>query len=159
MRHISEDLLDQHAPKKLSDAEAAALEKHLLIRPDCQDRLQLTEDWTSSRRCGPQSVTARMAVVDCDRGKAVVSRLAVAILVVLSCATVGYSQAAVEYALKSAGSAVSGSGTGAAIGGCRVDSTVLTCLSRSYPKTFIIVIGILVVILLWWLAKAYTSRR
>jgi hypothetical protein len=87
------------------------------------------------------------------------SRLALGTLAVARCATVAYGQAAVEYALKSSGSAVSGSGAPATMGGCRVDSTLLTCLSRSYPTTTIIVAGLLAVMILWWLARAFASRR
>ncbi len=56
MRHISEDLLDQYALKKLPESEAAALEEHLLICPKCQDRLQLTEDFIAALRAavGPR---------------------------------------------------------------------------------------------------------
>ena len=100
-----------------------------------------------------------MAVIDCNGSKSVLSRLVLGILAALACATVGYSQAAVEFALRSSGSAVSGSGAPAAIGGCRVDSTLLTCLSRSYPRATIVVVGLVIVIILWWLAKAHASRR
>ena len=57
MRHISEDLLDQYALKKLPEDEAAALEEHLLICHDCQDRLRLTEAFIAALRAvvGPTS--------------------------------------------------------------------------------------------------------
>jgi anti-sigma factor RsiW len=42
--HVSEELLDQYALNKLSEAEAAAVEEHILICPNCQDRLTLTDD-------------------------------------------------------------------------------------------------------------------
>ena len=48
--HISEDLLDQYALKRLPEAEVAALEEHLLICPECQDRLQLTDDFIEALR-------------------------------------------------------------------------------------------------------------
>lgn len=86
-------------------------------------------------------------------------RLTLRIVAALACATVGLGQTAVEYALKSSGSAVSASGQHASIGACRVDSTLLACLSRSYPKITIIVIGLLVLAILRWLAKAYAARR
>ena len=86
------------------------------------------------------------------------SRLTLIFLASLSCATVGYGQAAVEYALKSSGSAVSTSGADATIGGCRVDSSVMTCLSRSYPKTMVVVIGLLTLMILRWLTRAYRVR-
>jgi len=81
------------------------------------------------------------------------SRLTLGIPAALACATVGYAQAAAEYALQSSRSAASASGAGATIGGCRVDSTLLTCLSHSYPKTTIIVIALLALMILRWLAR------
>jgi anti-sigma factor RsiW len=41
--HISEDLLDQHALKRLPETEVATLEEHLSVCPECLDRLQLTD--------------------------------------------------------------------------------------------------------------------
>lgn len=86
-------------------------------------------------------------------------RLASGMLAALACAAVAYSQAAVEYALKSAGSTVSGSGGHGTIGGCRVDSALLACLSGAYPKTTVIVIVLIALMIFRWLAKTYTSRR
>lgn len=60
------------------------------------------------------------------------------------------AQAAVEYAMKSAGSAVSASGS-AAIAGCKVDSVLLTCLSHSYPRTMIFAAVVICVIIMRWL--------
>ncbi len=98
-----------------------------------------------------------MAVADCNRRENMLTRLALGLLAALACATVGYSQAAAEYALRSSGSAASAGG--AHIGGCKLDSTVVTCLSRAYPKATIIVVVLLTLLTLRWLAKAYTSRR
>lgn len=50
MAHISEDLLDQYALKKLPEELAASLEEHLLVCPGCQDRLQLTDDFIEALR-------------------------------------------------------------------------------------------------------------
>ena len=50
MRHSSEDLLDSHALTKFPETEVAALEERLLICPDCQDRLQLTDDFIQALR-------------------------------------------------------------------------------------------------------------
>ena len=97
-------------------------------------------------------------MLDCTGSKALLSRLNLSILAALACAIVGYGQAAVEYALKSAGSAASASGAGAAIGVCRVDSALLKCLSRSYPKTTIIVIGLLTVLIWRRLTRAHAGR-
>jgi hypothetical protein len=61
-----------------------------------------------------------------------------------------HAQAAAEYALKSAGSAVAGNG-GSAIAGCRVDSTLLPCLSRSYPRATTMT-AVVISVLFWrWL--------
>ena len=103
-------------------------------------------------------MTAGLGMLDCNRSTALLSRLTLIVIAALSCVTVGYGQAAVEYALKSSGSAVSASGEDATIGGCRVDSTVMTCLSRSYPKATILVIGLITVMILRWLTRAYRVR-
>jgi hypothetical protein len=100
----------------------------------------------------------RFHMLDCNWSKALLSRLTLIVLAALTCATVGYGQAAVEYALKSSGSAVSASGADAAIGVCRVDSTLLTCLSHSYPKTTIIVIVLLALMVMRYLTRAHSAR-
>jgi len=97
-------------------------------------------------------------MLDCNRSKALLSRIILRILAALTCATAGYGQAVAEYALKSSGSAVSASGGVAAIGGCRVDSSLLTCLNRAYPKTTIVVIALLALMLWRWLARARAAR-
>jgi lambda repressor-like predicted transcriptional regulator len=61
-------------------------------------------------------------------------------------------QAAVEYALKSAGSAMAPSG-GSAIAGCKVDSTLLSCLGHSYPRTTILIGVVIGLLILRWLAR------
>jgi hypothetical protein len=61
------------------------------------------------------------------------------------------AQTVVEYALRTAGSAVSAHG-GPAIAGCTMNSALLNCLSDTYPRAtiaFAVVIGLL---LLRWLA-------
>lgn len=57
MPHISEDILDQYALNKLPESEAAALEEHLLVCFDCQDRLQLTDDFIAALRAVRRSGT------------------------------------------------------------------------------------------------------
>jgi len=37
--HIDEDTLERYAMNRLPEAEAAAVEEHLLVCQDCQDRL------------------------------------------------------------------------------------------------------------------------
>jgi len=49
------------------------------------------------------------------------------------------AQAAAEYALKAAQSPVSASRR-VSVAGCQVDSDLLTCLSHSYPRTTVIVL-------------------
>ena len=50
VQHVSDEQLDQYALKRLTEAEVAALEEHLLICPECQDRLQLTDDFIEALR-------------------------------------------------------------------------------------------------------------
>jgi hypothetical protein len=67
------------------------------------------------------------------------------------------AQAAVEYALKSAGSAVAASG-GSAIAGCKVDSTLPSCLSHAYPRTTMVVVVVAALLFLRWLAGGARFR-
>ncbi len=80
-------------------------------------------------------------------------------LSVFAYSSIAYGQAAVEYALKSGGSAVSASGEPATVGSCRVDSSLLTCLSESYPKTMIVLLALLTILILWRVLKACTSSQ
>lgn len=50
MQHISEELIDEYTLGRLVGAQAAAVEKHLLICNECQDRLRLTEDFVRALR-------------------------------------------------------------------------------------------------------------
>jgi hypothetical protein len=68
-----------------------------------------------------------------------------------------FGQAAVEYALKSAQSAVNAGGN-SVIAGCRVDSTLLTCLRHSYPRTTLLTVIVICLLILRWLAS-YTGYR
>ena len=61
------------------------------------------------------------------------------------------AQAAVEYALKSAGSAPPVS-SNATVAGCRMDSAVLTCLSHVYPQTTILIVVVVCLLIVRWLA-------
>ncbi len=97
-------------------------------------------------------------MLDSDGGTAMLSRVASGFLAALASAAAAHGQAAAEYAARSTGSAISASGGDAAIGGCVVGSTLLTCLSRSYPKTTIVVIGLLVVMIFRWVNRAYRAR-
>ena len=73
-------------------------------------------------------------------------------LCALSVASAARAQAVVEYAAKSATSAVSDTSGGASLGACRVDSTVISCLRQNYPVAFqvvLVVICLLVAILIF----------
>ena len=61
------------------------------------------------------------------------------------------AQAAVEYALKSAGSATGVSGN-ATLAGCRMDSALQTCLSHAYPQTTILIVVVFCLLIVRWLA-------
>jgi len=116
-------------------------------------QIQVPVDTQCERRAA-----ARFGMLDCNRSKSLLSRLTLKILVALACVTVGHGQTAVEYALKSSGSAVSGHAADATVGGCKVDSTLLTCLSRSYPKIMIMVAGLLAVLIMRQLTRAHSTR-
>jgi hypothetical protein len=68
------------------------------------------------------------------------------------------AQAAVEYGLLSGGRAPSASGGFAAIAGCRVDSSLLTCLNHSYPETTILVAAVICLILVTRLSRRSRHR-
>ena len=63
------------------------------------------------------------------------------------------AQSVLEYAEKASGSAVD-SGTNS-IGGCAIDSGVVTCLSRVYPRTAVVT-GIVIALLFM---RLVTRRR
>ncbi len=50
MDHISEDQMDCYAARSLPEAEAAAVEGHLVMCEFCQDRLQLTDEFVTALR-------------------------------------------------------------------------------------------------------------
>jgi hypothetical protein len=65
-------------------------------------------------------------------------------------------QAAAEYALKSAQSlSVDGSAT---IAGCPVNTTLLTCLHHSYPRTTLLAVAVLCLVIVRWLTGFVTYR-
>jgi len=65
----------------------------------------------------------------------------------LALAAAARGQAVVEYAAKSATSALSGSGSSAHLGACRVDSTFVTCIRQFYPATFYVAVAVICVFL------------
>ena len=48
--HVSEDLLDQYAMGVLSQDELAGVEEHLLLCPECQARLEETDEFVATFR-------------------------------------------------------------------------------------------------------------
>jgi hypothetical protein len=67
-----------------------------------------------------------------------------------------HAQAIVEYAGKSAGSAVSGSNSHT-IAGCPINSALLNCLNEAYPR-MIILGGIAICVLVFWLFSGARRR-
>ena len=67
-------------------------------------------------------------------------RIVLPCLSALTLANATYAQAVAEYAAKSAAGALSGSGSGAHLGACRIDSTLIPCARQFYPVTFQVVI-------------------
>ena len=63
-------------------------------------------------------------------------RLAVRCVGVVATTTAVYAQAAVEYALRTGAAAASGTRDSLFIGACRVDSSFISCASRTYPTAF-----------------------
>lgn len=63
-------------------------------------------------------------------------------------ASIVRAQAAVEYAAKSASSAVSTSGTAEHLGVCPIDGALVHCVHRYYPEAFYI--GLAVLCLVFW---------
>lgn len=59
----------------------------------------------------------------------------------LTLATVAHAQAAVEYAAKSATSALAGGASSAHLGACRVDSMLVPCIRQVYPLTFYVAVA------------------
>ena len=97
-------------------------------------------------------------MLDCDWSKALLARLILTIPAALACAATACGQAAAEYAMKSSGSALSAGGGHGSIGACRVDATLLTCLSHSYPKTTIAVIALVALVIMRQLTRAQAVR-
>ena len=83
-------------------------------------------------------------------------RIALRYLWALTLPTVAHAQAAVEYAAKSATSALSGGARQAHLGVCPLDRTLVPCVKQFYPVTFYVAAGIICV-LLW--ALMYPKRR
>lgn len=48
--HISDEMLEQYAMERILDPESEALEEHLLICPECRDRLQTMEEYVAAMK-------------------------------------------------------------------------------------------------------------
>jgi hypothetical protein len=70
-----------------------------------------------------------------------------------------FAQAAVEYALQSGSRALTHIAS-SGIAGCDVDSRLLVCLSHSYPRTAILIVGVLCLFAVRWVARvtSYGAR-
>jgi anti-sigma factor ChrR (cupin superfamily) len=58
--HPAEDVLEQYAMDKLSEAEAVPVEEHLLVCQGCRERLALLDDFVRSIRSAARA-TSRAA--------------------------------------------------------------------------------------------------
>ncbi len=67
------------------------------------------------------------------------------------------AQAAVEYAMQAGSTAVSHI-TGSVIAGCNVNSSMLVCLSHYYPRTAMLVVGVICLVFVRWLAGVTSYR-
>lgn len=79
----------------------------------------------------------------------------------LSCVATGLlrAQAAVEYSLKAGGSAVSETANQAHLGVCRINADFLSCASRAYPKTTLIVAMLAgLMVLRWFMGSGHRAR-
>jgi hypothetical protein len=74
-------------------------------------------------------------------------RIALRSLSAVSLTSVAHAQAAVEYAAKSATSVLSGGGSGAHMGACPLDSTLIPCIRQFYPVTFYVAVAAICVLL------------
>jgi hypothetical protein len=64
------------------------------------------------------------------------------------------AQAMTEYAIQSGGAATA-QGGGWSVAGCKLDSTVLSCLNHSYPRTTIGVAVVAGLLIIGWLSGRF----
>ena len=50
VEHVSENTLERYAMRTLPQAESGPLEEHILICPDCRERLQAEIDFVTAMR-------------------------------------------------------------------------------------------------------------
>jgi hypothetical protein len=48
VRHVSDDTLERYAMQTLPESESGPLEEHILICPDCRERLQAEIDFVTA---------------------------------------------------------------------------------------------------------------
>jgi hypothetical protein len=87
-------------------------------------------------------------------------RLVALVAFVLAALPIGLlAQAAAEYALQSGSRALTNIAS-SGIAGCDVDSRLLVCLSHSYPRTAILVVGVLCLFAVRWVVRvtSYGAR-
>jgi hypothetical protein len=50
VQHVSDDTLERYAIQTLPESESGPLEEHILICPDCRERLQAEIDFVTAMR-------------------------------------------------------------------------------------------------------------
>jgi hypothetical protein len=56
VNHISEEALDQYSMRSLPLSEIGPLEEHLLICPECRDRLKATDAYVAAMKSAAAKV-------------------------------------------------------------------------------------------------------
>ncbi len=54
--HIDDDALEAYSMGRLAEAEAAPLEEHLLVCPECQDRLAGWDEYIAAMRAAMEKL-------------------------------------------------------------------------------------------------------
>ena len=85
--HISEELLEQYAFRRLTEQESAPVEEHLLICPTCQDRLKEVDDYIQVMKLAA-SQQPRKSRFSNLAGRPLQARLGIATLIVIAVALV-----------------------------------------------------------------------
>jgi hypothetical protein len=56
VEHIGEDDLEQYAMQTLPESVCLTLEEHLLICPDCRERLTATDEYVAAMRSAAEKI-------------------------------------------------------------------------------------------------------